>query len=168
MTDTVTDLARRAGEALRQAGATLAAAESCTGGGIAEAVTRIAGSSGWFERGWVTYSNAAKQQELGVAESLLVQQGAVSEGVVRAMAEAARQRAGATWAVAVSGIAGPDGGSPAKPVGTVWLAWAGPTGTVAECQLFQGDREAVRRATVKRALTGLLAQIALASGGESV
>lgn len=163
MTDVVTELAARLGAGLKAAGQTVATAESCTGGGIAEALTRIAGSSAWFDRGWVTYSNKAKQQELGVSANVLRAQGAVSEAVVLAMAEAARQQAGTDWAVAVSGVAGPDGGSAEKPVGTVWLAWAGPQGEIAERHVFPGDREEVRRQTVLRALSGLLEQMGLAS-----
>lgn len=164
MTDVITELAARAGAALKAAGASLTTAESCTGGGIAEAITRISGSSAWFGQGWVTYSNKAKARELGVPAELLRQHGAVSEEVVRAMATAAAAKAGATWAVAVSGIAGPDGGSAEKPVGTVWLAWAGPGGeVVAELRCFPGDRSAVRRQTVERALTGLLEKMGIAS-----
>lgn len=163
MTDRITQLADQVGLALKRAGATLATAESCTGGGIAEAVTRIAGSSGWLERGWVTYSNKAKAVELGVSPAVIRDNGAVSEAVVRAMAEGARARAGVTWTVAVSGVAGPDGGTAEKPVGTVWLAWAGPDGVSAERQLFQGDRAEVRRQTVERALSGLLEKMGVAS-----
>lgn len=163
MTDLITDLAARLGVTLKAHGATVTTAESCTGGGIAEAVTRIPGSSAWFGQGWITYSNDAKRRELGVDHALLRRQGAVSEEVVLQMAAAARDRADSTWAVAVSGIAGPDGGSADKPVGTVWLAWAGPDGVVAERCLFAGDREAVRRQTVERALSGLLLQMGVAS-----
>lgn len=163
MTDAVTELAARLGTDLKAAGQTVATAESCTGGGIAEALTRIAGSSAWFDRGWVTYSNKAKQQELRVSANVLRAQGAVSEAVVLAMAAAARQQAATDWAIAVSGIAGPDGGSAEKPVGTVWLAWAGPQGEMAECHVFAGDRDAVRQQTVVRALLGLLEQMGLAS-----
>ncbi|MGH8492260.1 MAG: CinA family protein [Moraxellaceae bacterium] len=163
MTDVITSLAARVGAELKAAGASLAMAESCTGGGIAEAVTRIPGSSAWFGQAWVTYSNAAKAKQLGVSTELLRQQGAVSEAVVLAMASGAAARAGATWAVAVSGIAGPDGGSAEKPVGTVWLAWAGPAGVEAERCQFAGDRDAVRRQTVERALSGLLEKMGVAS-----
>lgn len=163
MSDVITELAARVGDALKGAGASLTTAESCTGGGIAEAVTRIPGSSAWFGQGWVTYSNKAKARELGVPTDLLRQHGAVSEAVVLAMAEGAASQAGATWAVAVSGIAGPDGGSADKPVGTVWLAWSGPEGVVAERCLFPGDRDAVRRQTVERALAGLLEKMGVAS-----
>lgn len=162
MSDVITELAGRVGSALKGAGAVLTTAESCTGGGIAEAVTRIPGSSAWFGQGWVTYSNRAKARELGVAADLLRQYGAVSEDVVRAMATGAVAKAGATWAIAVSGVAGPDGGTPDKPVGTVWVAWAGPQGVVAERCLFAGNRDDVRRQTVERALNGLLEQMAVA------
>lgn len=163
MPDALTDLAARIGERLRERGEWLATAESCTGGGIAEAVTRIAGSSTWFERGWVTYSNAAKAEELGVDPAVIAAQGAVSEAVARAMAEGACARAGTAWALAVTGIAGPGGGSPEKPVGTVWLAWAGPAGTMAECHLFAGDRDTIRRATVESSLQRLHELLMLAS-----
>lgn len=163
MSDDLSALSARVGAALKAAGQAVATAESCTGGGIAEVLTRIAGSSAWFECGWVTYSNRAKQDDLRVPETLLATHGAVSEPVVRAMAEGARLRAGTDWALAVSGIAGPDGGSPGKPVGTVWLAWAGPAGTCTEHGLFAGDRAAVRYRTVERALCGLLEQMGVAS-----
>lgn len=163
MTDLITDLAGRVGAALAAAGATLATAESCTGGGIAEAITRIAGSSAWFDRGWVTYSNKAKYVELGVAPDVIRAEGAVSEGVVEAMAEGARKRAGTDWAIAVSGVAGPDGGTAEKPVGTVWLAWAGPDGIQTERHLFAGNREDVRLQTIVRALQSLLEQMGVAS-----
>jgi nicotinamide-nucleotide amidase len=139
--------------AARRAGAMLATAESCTGGLIAGAITAIAGSSDVFDRGFVTYTNAAKHEVLGVPESALAAHGAVSEPVVRAMAEGALARSRARFAVAVTGIAGPGGGSAEKPVGLVWLGVAG-TGraTLAERQVFPGDRAMVRRATVERAL----------------
>ncbi len=134
----------------------LATAESCTGGLIAAACTDLAGSSQWFERGFVTYSNAAKTELLGVDATLIARDGAVSESVVRAMAHGALDRSQAQVAVAVTGVAGPGGGSAAKPVGTVWLAWATPHGTTSEAQLFSGDRAAVRAATVQHALRQLL------------
>ena len=131
-------------------------AESCTGGGIAAAITDVAGSSRWFEAGFVTYANAAKERMLGVSAATLAQYGAVSEEVVREMALGALRQAGADLAVAVSGVAGPDGGSVDKPVGTVWLAWATATDVeVRRCQ-FSGDRAAVRRQTVQVALEGLV------------
>ncbi|MCC2638641.1 MAG: protein YdeJ [Moraxellaceae bacterium] len=163
MSDVLTHLAARVGERLRERGEWLATAESCTGGGIAEAVTRIAGSSTWFERGWVTYSNAAKAEELGVDPAVIAAQGAVSEAVARAMADGARRRAGTAWALAVTGIAGPGGGSAEKPVGTVWLAWAGPAGTSAACRLFPGDRDTIRRATMESSLQRLHELLMLAS-----
>lgn len=149
------------GEALLARGARLATAESCTGGWIAKVLTDVAGSSAWFERGWVTYSNAAKQEELAVSPELLLASGAVSEPVVLAMAMGALERAGADFAVAVSGVAGPGGGTVEKPVGTVWTAWAWRSDGVAmaraACRHFPGDREAVRRQTVVFALDGLFA-----------
>ena len=141
----------------------VATAESCTGGWIAKVLTDVAGSSQWFERGWVTYSNAAKQQDLGVDAALLQTQGAVSEPVVLAMACGALARAGVEIAVAVSGIAGPAGGSSQKPVGTVWLAWAwrSPAGVTREARhhLLPGDRAGIRRQTVFLALDGLLSRL---------
>lgn len=135
----------------------VATAESCTGGMIAAACTDLAGSSAWFDRGFVTYSNQAKVDMLGVDDGLIATQGAVSEAVARAMAEGALRHSAADVAVAVTGIAGPSGGSADKPVGTVWLAWArrqGDTRTLL-CRL-DGDRDAVRRHTCAQALQGLL------------
>lgn len=161
--DAVWPLAVAVGEAVAARGARLVTAESCTGGWIAKVLTDIAGSSFWFERGWVTYSNAAKQQDLAVPEALLVSCGAVSEPVVLAMACGALERSGADFAVAVSGVAGPGGGTPEKPVGTVWAAWAwrGGEGLAARAERrhFPGDRDAVRRQTVVFALEGLLAAL---------
>ncbi|MEO4046102.1 CinA family protein [Pseudomonas sp. CAU 1711] len=154
--DSITQLAERLGSQLKAIDAYVSTAESCTGGGIAEAITRIAGSSSWFEAGYVTYSNAQKTLQLGVPAELFPRVGAVSREVVEAMAAGARERSGARFAVAVSGVAGPDGGSPEKPVGTVWLAWADGERLYAERCQFAGDREAVRRQTVERALEGLL------------
>jgi nicotinamide-nucleotide amidase len=158
MTDHELDvLARRVGEALAARGLWLATAESCTGGWIAEAVTAIAGSSGWFDRGFVTYSNAAKTDMLGVRGDTLDTHGAVSEATVSEMAAGALARSRADLAVAVSGVAGPGGGSAAKPVGTVCLAWArrgAPTATTTVH--LAGDRVTVRRQTVLLALQGVL------------
>jgi nicotinamide-nucleotide amidase len=137
---------------LKAHGWKLATAESCTGGLIAACCTDVAGSSDWFDRGFVTYSNAAKTEMLGVDAALIAQHGAVSEAVVRAMVQGARQHSDAQVAVAVTGVAGPGGGSAAKPVGTVWLGWATPAGVVTELQHFAGDRAQVRAATVQRAL----------------
>lgn len=154
--DRITLLAGQLGEALYARRLQVTTAESCTGGGIAEAITRIAGSSQWFEAGFVTYSNRQKTQQLGVPGALFDSVGAVSREVVEAMASGALERSGAHLAVAVSGIAGPDGGTPGKPVGTVWLAWHdGERCFSCRCQ-FPGDRQAVRQQTVLRALDGLL------------
>ena len=149
--------------ALRARGWLLAAAESCSGGLIAAACTSLAGSSDWFERGWVTYSNAAKSESLGVPAALIAQHGAVSAEVARAMAEGALAHSVAQLAVAVTGIAGPSGATPGKPVGTVWLAVA-RRGSSTDVQLLQlsGDRAAVRRQTVEHALRALNAQLAAA------
>lgn len=138
-------------------GLTLATAESCTGGLIAGAITSVPGASSVFTHGFVTYANAAKSQMLGVPEALLASYGAVSEQVARAMAEGARIRAGVDYAVSTTGIAGPDGGTVDKPVGTVWFGLAGPTDTHAHHRHFNGDREAVRAQAVAFALA-LLAQ----------
>jgi nicotinamide-nucleotide amidase len=147
------------GDALRARGWRLAAAESCTGGLIAAACTSVAGSSDWFERGFVTYSNAAKVEMLGVPPATIEQHGAVSEAVVLAMAAGALERSTADLALAVTGIAGPGGAVPGKPVGTVWLALA-RRGGAAQAQRLQlsGDRAAVRAATVRVALQRLLAR----------
>ena len=134
----------------------LTTAESCTGGLIAAACTDLAGSSNWFERGFVSYSNAAKTELLGVDAALIEQHGAVSEAVVRAMATGALAHSHAQVAVAVTGVAGPSGGSPEKPVGTVWFGWAWPGGTHSEVCHFDGDRAAVRQATLRHALGRLL------------
>ncbi len=146
------------GEALLARELMLATAESCTGGGIAEAVTATSGSSGWFERGFVTYSNVAKVEMLGVSQHTLVDHGAVSVETAAEMALGALSHSHATVALAVTGIAGPTGGSPGKPVGTVCFAWcsAGQT-PKAEQRQFSGDREAVRRQSAVHALNGLLA-----------
>jgi nicotinamide-nucleotide amidase len=144
------------GAALVRRGWHLACAESCTGGGIAAALTDVAGSSAWFDRGFVTYSNQAKSEMLGVPARIIERHGAVSRETVLEMAQGALARSNARLAVSVSGIAGPAGGSPDKPVGTVWIAWAGPDGAVAVRHLFPGDRQAVREAAVDAALQGLL------------
>ena len=131
-------------------------AESCTGGMIAAACTDLAGSSAWFERGFITYSNAAKTELLGVDAALIAEHGAVSEQVARAMAQGAILRSNAQVAVAVTGIAGPSGGSKDKPVGTVWFGWSVAGEVTSECRVFAGDRAAVRAATVDYALQNLL------------
>lgn len=162
MTADLHALARRLGDRLAAAGLMLATAESCTGGWIAKALTDVAGSSSWFGAGLVTYSNDAKRSLLGVGAQTLEAHGAVSEATVREMAAGALAASGADIAVAVSGIAGPDGGTADKPVGTVWFAWAVSAATPviwAECVRFDGDRETVRRRSVCHALGGVLARV---------
>lgn len=151
-----TRLAETLGQLLLVRGQRVTAAESCTGGMICAAITDISGSSSWFERGFVVYSNDAKTSMLGVPAAVIAEYGAVSEPVVRALAANARQAAGADWAVAVSGVAGPAGGSKEKPVGTVWFAWSGPGIDVAERCCFDGDRASVRSQTVTHALNRLI------------
>jgi nicotinamide-nucleotide amidase len=143
-------------ELLQQQGRMMATAESCTGGLIAGACTDLSGSSNWFERGFVTYSNAAKTELLGVDPALIAAEGAVSEPVARAMAEGAVARSQAQVAVAVTGVAGPTGGSAEKPVGTVWFGWSVQGRVRTERRRFDGDRAAVRAATVHHALQTLL------------
>jgi nicotinamide-nucleotide amidase len=142
-------------------GLMLTTAESCTGGGVAQALTSVSGSSQWFERGFVTYSNRAKEEMLGVPGPLLLQFGAVSEQTVRAMAEGALCHSHAQVSLAISGIAGPGGGTLDKPVGTVWLAWSvlGQE-TRCHCEHFYGNREQVRQQAVVAALTGILGILA--------
>lgn len=153
MSDDLIALATQLGEALKRKGWMLAVAESCTGGGIAHACTAIPGSSEWFERGFVTYSNRAKTEMLGVPAELIERYGAVSEEVARAMAEGALRYSHAHVAVAVTGIAGPGGGSAEKPVGTVWLAGLATDGRrFAERHQFNGDRGAVRKQSTVRTL----------------
>jgi nicotinamide-nucleotide amidase len=149
-------LAKAIGERLRSAGEELVTAESCTGGWVAQVVTAVAGSSEWFERGFVTYSNASKQELLGVRGETLARHGAVSEETAREMALGALGRSKAGVAVAVTGIAGPSGGSPDKPVGTVCFAWADRRGARSETRHFSGDRDSVRRQSVVHALEGVL------------
>jgi len=149
-------LSREVGERLLASERRLVTAESCTGGWIAKLCTDIAGSSDWFECGFVCYSNAAKTRDLGVPEKLIESEGAVSDAVVRAMAEGALERTSSNVAIAVSGIAGPSGAVPGKPVGTVWFALAHKTAERLECQghliQFDGSRDAVRRQAVEYAL----------------
>lgn len=150
-------LSERLGRALGARGARLVTAESCTGGWIGEVVTMVPGSSGWYDRGFITYSNAAKRAVLGVSAQTLLAQGAVSEATVLEMVEGALRLSGADFAVAVSGVAGPGGGSPEKPVGTVCLAWGVLDGSrEARTYRFPGDREAVRRQSVIAALEGVI------------
>lgn len=150
------DLAKAVGERLRARAQQLVTAESCTGGWVAQVVTGVAGSSEWFERGFVTYSNASKQEMLGVASDTLARYGAVSEETAREMALGALARSTAGVAIAVTGIAGPSGGTPGKPVGTVCFAWADRRGAHSETRHFPGDRESVRRQSVVHALEGVL------------
>ncbi len=149
-------IAEKVGRALEAKGEKLVTAESCTGGWIAQAVTAVSGSSAWFERGFVTYSDDAKREMLGVPLETLEAHGAVSEQTARAMAEGALAASRASIAVAVTGVAGPTGGTAAKPVGMVCLAWAGRRGARSETRRFEGDRESVRRQSVVRALEGLV------------
>lgn len=153
------ELAARLGTALLERGETVTTAESCTGGLIAAAITSVSGSSAWFEYGFVTYANAAKVALLDVSTETLTTHGAVSEATVREMVIGARRRANATWGVAVSGIAGPTGGTATKPVGMVCFAWAGPDGVTTATRHFAGDRAAVRVQTVEWALAALLGRL---------
>lgn len=154
-------LCEQVADLLLKKGWFLATAESCTGGLIAAACTDLAGSSTWFERGFVSYSNAAKTELLGVDSALIATEGAVSEPVVSAMARGALAHSLAQVALAVTGVAGPSGGSAAKPVGTVWFGWATPAGVVTEMLRFEGNRRAVREATVHHALKRLLSLLSL-------
>lgn len=157
--DDIQHSAQALAQQLLQRGETVATAESCTGGLIAATLTEIAGSSAWFGWGVVSYANEAKQQLLQVNAHTLATDGAVSQAVVEQMAIGVRQLSGANWAIAVSGIAGPSGGSADKPVGTVWIAVAGAQGCTSRCHLFTGDRQHVRAHTVLMALQQL--QLAL-------
>lgn len=150
------NLSQQLGQALMQNNATVTTAESCTGGGVASAITEVAGSSKWFGRGFITYANQAKHDMLNVPETVLSNEGAVSEAVVRAMVQGAAQAAGADYAVAISGIAGPGGGTEDKPVGTVWFAWFSPQGINCQIHRLTGDRSAVREQAVKISLQELL------------
>ncbi len=144
--------------------AKVATAESCTGGWIAKNLTDIPGSSAWFEYGYVSYGNNAKADMLGVDPALIEREGAVSEAVALKMVAGAAERSGAEFAVAVTGIAGPDGGCAEKPVGTVWFAWSCKGVAEAECKVFEGDRDTVRRQTVTTALLGLTERVEQLAG----
>lgn len=159
--EAVHELAARVGEALKGKGLMLVTAESCTGGWVAQAMTSVGGSSSWFERGFVTYSNEAKREMLGVEARTLDMHGAVSEEVVRAMAQGALAHSAAQVSVAITGVAGPTGGTPEKPVGMVWLAWARTGGTL-DCRMrhYSGDREQIRLQAVMDALHGILDVVA--------
>jgi nicotinamide-nucleotide amidase len=160
---TLNSLSRKVGKALKSKGQFLVTAESCTGGWVAQAVTSVAGSSQWFERGYVTYSNAAKREELGVSRKTLERHGAVSEETARAMARGALERSRGALrrgrgmvALSITGIAGPGGGSPGKPVGTVCFAFARGRRIRSETKRFKGNRNSVRRQSVIHALRGVL------------
>lgn len=159
MENRLLQLAADLGDALLARAWQVACAESCTGGGIASAITSVSGSSGWFGVGFVTYSNTHKHEILGISTAILETYGAVSRQVVLAMARAARILGGADIAVAVSGIAGPEGGTREKPVGTVWIAWSTEAQEVASCFHFDGDRASIREQTVIAAMEGLIEQI---------
>ncbi|NGO00065.1 nicotinamide-nucleotide amidase [Grimontia sp. S25] len=152
-------LATQIGERLKASNQTVTTAESCTGGGISYVLTEVAGSSAWFERAFVTYSNDAKRELVGVATDTLVDHGAVSEEVVAEMAAGALKEANADFALAVSGIAGPTGGSEEKPVGMVCFGWATRKGIVTETCLFDGDRHEIRRNTIAHSLCRLLSYL---------
>lgn len=152
----INELAAQVGSVLKSQGLILATAESCTGGGVAQAITEIAGSSEWFECGFITYSNASKTDMLEVPDALIVRYGAVSDEVAQAMAEGALANSNATISLSTTGIAGPGGAVPGKPVGTVCFAWAVAHRTFSERLVFQGDRHAVRQQTVAHSLAGLL------------
>ncbi|WP_171161288.1 CinA family protein [Usitatibacter palustris] len=155
--DRITALARQLGEACHLRRRVLALAESCTGGGACEAITRIPGSSGWLDRGFVTYSNEAKMEQLGVKEDTLLDYGAVSEATAREMVLGALRWSRADTAAAITGIAGPDGGSPGKPVGLVWFGWCVRGGAARlESRQFAGDRTEVRRQAIEFVLKGLI------------
>ncbi|RYD97462.1 MAG: CinA family protein [Sphingobacteriales bacterium] len=151
-------LASSLGNLLSTRGWHVSCAESCTGGLIAAAITDIPGSSGWFEQSWVTYSNRSKQQQLAIPDEIL-SAGAVTQATAEAMAISAQRMSRAHCAMASSGIAGPDGGTAEKPVGTVWLAWSGPWGLISERFNFPGDRQQVRQQAVDAALSRLISLI---------
>ena len=158
--DDLETLAEQVGAALQCRGLMLARAESCTGGWVGAAVTSVAGSSNWYERGFITYTNQSKQEMLSVTAATLTEYGAVSEPTVREMAAGALKHSHADVALAISGIAGPGGATPTKPVGTVYIAWSLRTGAArSQSFRFEGDREAVRRQAVAAALRGTLAII---------
>ncbi|MFB9245277.1 CinA family protein [Massilia antarctica] len=156
MTNDILDLSARVGRALQAKGLLLVTAESCTGGGVAQAVTEVAGSTGWFDCGFVTYSNASKTELLDVSAALMAQLGSVSEEVAAAMASGALANSNAHVALSTTGIAGPSGAVPGKPVGTVCFGWARGDTVQTERLVFAGDRHAVREQTVVHALQGLL------------
>ena len=156
MTNDILELAANVGRALQAKGLLLTTAESCTGGGVAQAITEIAGSTGWFDCGFVAYSNASKTEMLDVSAALIAQLGTVSEEVAGAMAKGALANSNAHVSLSTTGIAGPTGAVPGKPVGTVCFGWASGDATRTERLVFAGDRQAVREQTVVHALRGLL------------
>ncbi|WP_313705511.1 CinA family protein [Massilia sp.] len=156
MSNEIIELASKVGEALQAKRLVLATAESCTGGGVSQAITEIAGSTGWFDCGFVTYSNNSKTELLDVSAALIAQFGSVSEEVAAAMAEGALSNSVADVALSTTGIAGPTGAVPGKPVGTVCFGWSRGGASMTERLVFQGDRHAVREQTVIHALRGLL------------
>jgi len=156
MTEDITQLAQLLGNKLSAKGWQISCAESCTGGGVGYAITSISGSSAWFKKGFITYSNDAKQDLLGVSEHTLNHHGAVSAATVEEMAAGAAKYANAEVAIAISGIAGPDGGSPDKPVGTVWFGFYINGQNISQKQLIKGDRQAVRIKAIEYALSNTL------------
>ena len=159
LSNDIEELVKQLAAKLTEKGWMLATAESCTGGMIAAACTDLAGSSQWFDRGFVTYSNEAKTEMLGVPAELIARHGAVSEEVVRAMAEGAIRHSRAEVSVAVTGIAGPGGGSVEKPVGTVWVGWCVDGSTLTDCLHLDGGRASIRTATLIHALQQLLGRV---------
>ncbi len=157
LTITIEKLAIDAGNVLKERGLLLATAESCTGGGLSYWLTSVPGSSEWFERGFVTYSNSAKIDMLGVSSETLEEFGAVSEEVVNEMADGALTYSAADVSIAITGVAGPGGGTPDKPVGTVWLAWSHSVTTLTKQYHFEGDRQSIRQQAIEQALSVLLA-----------
>lgn len=156
MQTTINHLTQHLGKQLKKLNAQVTTAESCTGGGIAEAITRISGSSAWFEAGYVTYSNTQKTKMLDVPSTLFDTVGAVSEEVVLAMVQGAINKSNAQFGIAVSGVAGPTGGTKHHPVGMVWLAWHANGENYTHCAHFEGDRDAIRQQTIQLALHGLI------------
>ena len=160
MIDKLKILVLETAKQLKERQLTLATAESCTGGGLSYWLTSVPGSSDWFERGYVTYSNTAKMEMIGVKENIIKAYGAVSEQTAHEMADNARQHSHTDIAIAITGVAGPDGGSAEKPVGTVWIAWSGKNfNSIAQRYVFTGDRQAVRLASMIKALEVLLTLI---------
>jgi len=156
MTEDITQLAQLLGITLSAKGWQVTCAESCTGGGVGYAITSISGSSAWFKKGFITYSNEAKQELLGVCEDTLIKHGAVSAETVEEMAAGAAKHANAEVAIAISGIAGPDGGTPDKPVGTVWFGFFISGKIISQKQLITGNRQAVRIKAIEFALSNSL------------